>query len=132
MFTIEEGQAVLAAQPFSKLLGTELTAVDDVARAVTLQLQLRDDLRQQHGFLHGGVIAYLADNALTFAGGLALGPSVLTGSVNIEYLRPVSDGPVAARATVVEVSGRTAICAVRIGSGDEVCAVAQGRVRRVG
>lgn len=132
MFTIEEGRAVLAAQPFSRLLGTELTEVDADARAVTLQLDVRDELRQQHGFLHGGVIAYLADNALTFAGGLALGPSVLTGGVNLEYLQPVSNGPVTARASVVEAAGRTAICAVRIESGDVVCAVAQGRIRRVG
>ncbi|GGB26701.1 hypothetical protein GCM10011492_16210 [Flexivirga endophytica] len=132
MFTIEEGRAVLQAQPFSRLLGTELTEVDADERAVTLQLDLRDELRQQHGFLHGGVIAYLADNALTFAGGLVLGPSVLTGSVNLDYLRPVSAGPVRARATVVEVAGRTAICAVQVSSADDVCAVAQGRVRLVG
>lgn len=30
---------------------------------------LRDEHLQQHGFVHGGVISYLADNALTFAGG---------------------------------------------------------------
>ena len=30
---------------------------------------LAEHLKQQHGFVHGGVLAYLADNALTYAGG---------------------------------------------------------------
>lgn len=129
MLTIEDARQVLQRQPFSALLGTQLTHLD--GSTVTLQVEARDELRQQHGLLHGGVIAYLADNALTFAGGIALGPSVLTSDVTVEYLRPVTSGAVCATATVTAISGRTAICSARIENSGQVCAVAQGRVRYV-
>src|SRR5436190_293062 len=79
----------LAAQPFSVLLGARLTAFG--AGGATLELDIRDDLRQQNGYLHGGVLGYAADNAITFAAGTALGPDVLTGGFTISYLRP-ADG----------------------------------------
>src|SRR5215469_10597186 len=63
---------VLAAQPFSALLGAEITQFGD--GEAELRIAVSDKLRQQHGFVHGGVLSYAADNALTFAGGSALGP----------------------------------------------------------
>jgi hypothetical protein len=54
----------------------------------TLEIDVRDELLQQNGYLHGGVLAYAADNALTFAGGSALGPAVLTRGFTIDYLMP--------------------------------------------
>nr|WP_303715165.1 hypothetical protein [Kutzneria buriramensis]WKX15531.1 hypothetical protein Q4V64_51740 [Kutzneria buriramensis] len=66
----------LAAQPFSVLLGTRLVAFGD--GAATLELDIRDELRQQYGFVHGGVLGgvlgYAAGNALTFAAGSASAP----------------------------------------------------------
>lgn len=67
--------SVFNAQPFSRLIGAELTAVG--RGSAEIRVKNRPDLQQQHGFLHGGVISYLADNALTFAGGLALGATPL-------------------------------------------------------
>ena len=59
--TFELGKSVLASQPFSVLLGTELTRfADGIAE---LRLPIRDDLKQQNGFVHGGVLSYAADNA---------------------------------------------------------------------
>lgn len=43
-------QKVLAAQPFSNLLGARLVAFGE--GEATLELDIRDDLRQQNGFLH--------------------------------------------------------------------------------
>lgn len=63
------GRQALASQPFSQLLGAELTALEP--GVVELQLPLAAQLLQQNGFAHGGVVSYLADNALTFAGGTA-------------------------------------------------------------
>ena len=71
--TMAQACEVLAAQPFSVLLGTRLT--DFGPDGVTLELTARPDLRQQHGYLHGGVVSYLIDNAITFAAGAALVPS---------------------------------------------------------
>jgi uncharacterized protein (TIGR00369 family) len=84
--TLRDAQQVLAAQPFSVFLGARIAAFAD--GRMTLEVDLRDELLQQNGYLHGGVLAYAADNALTFAGGSALGPAVLTGGFTIDYLMP--------------------------------------------
>jgi acyl-coenzyme A thioesterase PaaI-like protein len=67
----------LQSQPFSSLLGTQLTAME--SGKVTLTLSVRAELTQQHSFVHGGAISYLADNALTFAGGSMLGGNAVSG-----------------------------------------------------
>lgn len=57
---------IFEAQPFSMFLGAELTAVG--ADSAEIRIQNRAELQQQHGFIHGGVISYLADNARSPAG----------------------------------------------------------------
>src|SRR6266699_1459061 len=90
------GQQVLDSQPFSKLLGAHLVAF--VPGQVTLALAMKPEYRQQNGFAHGGVISYLADNALTFAGGSALGTGVVTSEFKINYVRPAMGEWIVARA----------------------------------
>ena len=70
----EYGKQVLAAQPFSRSLGARLTLLE-IGRA-GIALDLVEDLKQQHGFAHGGVLSYLADNCMTYAGASVLGDSV--------------------------------------------------------
>ena len=125
--TLADAEAVLAAQPFSALLGTRVT--DFGAGRAVLELGFADQLRQQHGYVHGGVLAYLADNAVTFAAGTVLGPAVLTAAVSVSYLAPAR-GDLRATAEVVSVSGRTAECRCEITSDGVVCATATGSVRR--
>jgi uncharacterized protein (TIGR00369 family) len=101
-----------------------------------LSLPIRDELRQQHGFVHGGVISYLADNAMTFAGALSLGPKVVTGEYKINYLRPAVNGTLIARAKVVYAGRHQATCQCNIfvmdGNRERIVAVAQGTVNRIG
>lgn len=128
---LARGLAVLAAQPFSVLLGTELLVFAD-GRA-ELRIPVRDDLMQQHGFVHGGVLSSAADNALTFAGGSALGPRVITSEFKINYLRPALGKVIVARASVVYAGKSQAVCRCELYFiGDEaeevLCAVAQGTV----
>ncbi|MFD5023760.1 PaaI family thioesterase [Streptomyces sp. NPDC058373] len=75
-----------------------------------MRLRDRRELRHQHGFLHGGVLSHLADNALTFAGGLALGGDALTAEYKINYARPAVGDTVIARAEAVVIPTRQAIC----------------------
>ena len=60
------GRQALASQPFSVLMGTELAAF--ASNHAELRVPIVPHLKQQHGFVHGGVISYAADNALTFSG----------------------------------------------------------------
>ncbi|KNX38519.1 PaaI family thioesterase [Luteipulveratus halotolerans] len=130
--TLDDARSVLAAQPFSALLGTRITAFGD--GTATLELEMKDEHRQQFGYAHGGVIAYLVDNALTFAGGSRLGPQVLTAGYTIDLVAPARGPLLRADATVVSASGRRAVCRaeVRDVSSDVLCAVAQGTIALAG
>src|SRR4051794_35530025 len=83
---LEMGRKILAAQPFSVLIGAELHAFSPGHTEV--QLPLAERLTQQNGFAHGGIVSYLADNALTFVGGTALRAAVVTSEYKINYIRP--------------------------------------------
>jgi uncharacterized protein (TIGR00369 family) len=131
---LAQAAVVLQQQPFSRLLGARLTAFGD-GRAV-IELDLRDDLRQQNGYAHGGVLAYAADNALTFAAGTVLGPSILTTRFTIDYLRPATGVLLVAEAEVVESTRARASATCRIWSVDDegtrtACAVALGGAQAV-
>jgi uncharacterized protein (TIGR00369 family) len=124
-------QKMLAAQPFSNLLGARVVAFGE--GAATLELDIRDDLRQQHGFLHGGVLGYAADNALTFAAGSVAGARVLTAGFTIDYLRPADGALLRAEARVVRAGRTRVVCRCDLstvdGEGVEtLCAVAQGAI----
>ncbi|MEV1295895.1 PaaI family thioesterase [Pseudonocardia sp. NPDC049635] len=132
--TLKEATAHLASQPFSVLLGTRLVSFSP--DRTILEVDAREDLLQQNGFLHGGVLAYAADNALTYAGGAALGPAVLTGGMSIEYLRPALGITLRATARVRHAGKRRTTCACDLEMIDEtgqvrLCAVAQGTVHPV-
>ncbi|GAA1468896.1 PaaI family thioesterase [Nocardiopsis exhalans] len=132
--TPELANLVLDAQPFSKLVEARVTVFEP--RRAVLEVDVRDDLLQQNGFLHGGVLSYAADNALTFAGGSVLGASVLTSGFSIEYLRPGKGVLLNARAHVLESTRRRAVCRcdlVMIDSegAERLVAAAQGTITLV-
>ena len=124
-------QQVLTAQPFSTLLGARLTTFGE--GEATLELDIREDLLQQNGFVHGGVLSYAADNTLTFAAGTVVGAGVLTTGFTIDYLRPASGAVLRARAQVVRVGRSRVVCRCDLlvldDEGTEtLCAVAQGTI----
>ena len=128
------GRDILAQQPFSVLLGAELAALSP--GQVDLQLALRPEHLQQHGFAHGGVVSYLADNALTYAGGTAMQVPVVTSEFKINYVRPAVGERLIARANADAVSKTQAVCrcevfAVKDGV-EKLCALAQGTIVRLG
>jgi len=130
MEPLEIAQQVLDAQPFSKHLGTQVTRFD--TELSELVLDVRPEHKQQNGFVHGGVLSYLADNTLTFAGGTVLGTNVLTSEFKINYVRPGIGQRLIARATPIYNGKRQAVCECRVyvvNDGEEkLCAVAQGTI----
>lgn len=125
------GKAVLARQPFSVLLGSELTTLEPGKAELTLNVE--DQLKQQHGFVHGGVVSYLADNCLTYAGGSVLGDAV-TSEYKINYVRPALGKTLIARAIVVSSGKRQAVCQCKVFAvGEEqekLVAIAQGTINK--
>ena len=128
------GREVLAQQAFSVLVGAELVALRP--GHCELAVSVRDELKQQHGFAHGGVVSYLADNALTYAGGTAMQVPVVTSEFKINYVRPATGQRLVARADAVHVSKSQAVCrcdvfAITDGT-EKLVAVAQGTIARLG
>lgn len=130
--TIDHARAALRAQPFSVLLGAELERFEPGHASISVPLG--DDVRQQHGVAHGGLLSYAADNAITFAAGSVAGADVLTSALLINYLTAARGTAVEAVADVVDTGRRivTVRCDIfDLRDGDrQLCAVAQGTVVR--
>ncbi|MEJ8853075.1 PaaI family thioesterase [Variovorax robiniae] len=127
------GRGVIASQPFSVLVGAEMHQLS--RGSIDLQVPITDKLKQQNGFVHGGVVSYLADNALTFAGGTAMAVPVVTSEFKINYVRPAIGERLIARAKAVHVGNSQAVCTCEIfvvQDGEEkLCALAQGTIARL-
>ena len=89
-----------ARQPFMRLIGAQLAQVEP--GSVTLRLSHRPELTQQHGFLHGGVVGALADNACGYAAYTLAEPgsSVLTVEYKLNLLAPAKGAQFCAAAQV--------------------------------
>jgi uncharacterized protein (TIGR00369 family) len=128
------GRDAMSRQPFSALLNARLDSF--TPGLAELSVPVVPGLLQQHGFVHGGVLSYLADNALTFAGGSVLGDAV-TSEFKINYLRPAKDAERLLAVATVVGSGKTqAVCRCDIfvlrGEERTLCAAAQGTIRKAG
>ncbi len=129
---LDFGKNILKSQPFSLLIKAELTAFK--TGSAEISLAIRDELKQQHGFVHGGVVSYLADNCLTYAGGSVLGDCV-TLEYKINYLRPAIGHTLIARATVLSSGKRQAVCECKVFAlsedGESLVAAAQGTISKL-
>ncbi len=126
------GRSILDSQPFSALLEARLDAL--APGSAELRLPIVPRVLQQHGFVHGGALSYLADNALTFAGGSVLGDCV-TAEFKINYLRPArGPGTLLALAQVAGHGRQQAVCRCDIyvdaPAGRTLVAVAQGTISK--
>lgn len=91
---------------FSKLIGMRL--VDLKPDEAVISVDMRDDLRQPSGILHGGVTATLIDTAMAFAvrTRLAVNEATATIDLTIHYVRPHLDGTCTCTARVVRAGKR--------------------------
>lgn len=102
----KQAEDSLHALPFAKLMGMRL--VDLSLDVAVIKIEMRDDLRQPAGVLHGGVTATLIDTAMAFAviTRLAPGESTSTVDLTVHYLRPHFEGTFTCTAKVVRAGKR--------------------------
>ena len=96
----------LHSLPFAKLIGMRLVSLKlDEAQ---IAIEMRDDLRQPSGVLHGGVTATLIDTAMAFAVRTRLEPTAATATIDltVHYLRPLVEGKAICIARVVRAGKR--------------------------
>lgn len=92
--------------PFSKLMGMRL--VDIRPNEAVIEIEMRDDLKQPSGMLHGGVTATLIDTAMAFAVRTYLTDTEPTATIDltVHYLRPHVKGRAICTARVVRPGKR--------------------------
>jgi 1,4-dihydroxy-2-naphthoyl-CoA hydrolase len=94
-------------QGFDRHYGLQLLEVSD--EQVRAQVQVREELKQPAGLVHGGVYASIAEAIASLATGLTVleqGATAMGLSNSTSFLRPVTAGTVHAHATRLH-RGRT-------------------------
>src|SRR4051812_18070057 len=96
-------RATLESQGFTKLIGAEVVSVEP--SVLTMAVNRRPEVLQQAGLFHGGVIAYLVDNATTAAAATVIdraSRTVITAEYKINLLSPSLGDRLTCRAEVVK------------------------------
>ena len=91
-----------ARQNAMGLIGARMTRVEP--GRVDIELPVREDLGQQHGFVHGGIVGMIADSAGGYAA-FTLMPadaSVLTVEYKVNMLAPAEGDLLIARGEVLK------------------------------
>jgi uncharacterized protein (TIGR00369 family) len=117
-----------ARQGFMDHLGARLVALSPGECAIACGP--RPELSQQHGFVHAGVIAAIADSAAGYAA-MSLAPAdseVLTVEFKLNLLAPADGELLMARGKVVRAGRTLTVCESTVGAlrdGEETpCAIA--------
>ena len=111
---VERLSQALDSVPFAKFLGIELDEID--AGVATLSFEIRPELKQNHGVVHGGAIASLIDSATAFAI-ISLLPTdehATTVDLTISYLRPLTQGRARAVARVIRSGKRLIVVSAEL------------------
>ena len=111
-----------------KYLG--ITVVEFSAGRLVAEMEVREELLNPLGTMHGGVMAGLIDHCL----GTVLYPLMKRGQwaatteFKLNYLAAVQKGKLVAESTVVALTSRTAVVRVEVKNGDRLASIAQGTV----
>jgi uncharacterized protein (TIGR00369 family) len=93
--------------PFDQLVGTEWLSDDpDGAKA---RIEVRDELKQPIGLVHGGVLSTMVESVCSRATALAVfdaGMAAMGQSLHVTFLRPITAGTIEVSA-VARHRGRT-------------------------
>ena len=120
-----------ARQAIMRLPGASLVRVEP--GHVEIELPFRDDLTQQHGFLHAGVVTAVVDSACGYAA-LSLmepGAGVVSAEFKINLLAPAVGERFLAAARVVKAGRTLTVCGGELTNGSTVVAVMQATMMAV-
>lgn len=112
---------------FDALIGTEW--LDDDPDHARVRVEMRDELRQPFGLMHGGVMSSLVESVCSRATALAVhgnGMAAMGQSIGVSFLRPITEGSAEVHARARHRGRTTWVwdAEVRDGHG-RLCAMAQ-------
>ena len=117
-------------QKLMSTIGAQITGLEP--GVVSIRLPFRDDLTQQHGFLHAGTIAAVADSACGYAA-LSLMPAdagVLSIEFKVNMLSPATGDAIVARGSVIRAGRMIMVCRADVvavtGTEEKLVAAMQG------
>ena len=113
---------IAASTPLNMLTKTEVLACADGYAELSMPFDAA--LTQHHGFLHGALIGYLADTAISWSAGSAVG-DVVTSEFRVHILAPGKGESFIARGQVVKAGRRQVV------SRAEVFAVSDGEEKLI-
>ena len=102
----QEVRQSFARQSIMELIGASLTLIEP--GVVEITLPYRQDLTQQYGYLHAGIVTTIADSACGYAAFTLVpkGSGVLSVEFKVNLLRPAKGESFLARAEVIK-AGKT-------------------------
>lgn len=117
-------RAAFGRVAYATFLGLEMGEIEGGQTAICLDV--RDELKQNHGVVHGGAIASLIDTASAFAilAVLQENEKVTTTDLTIHYLRPVTSGRMVAQAKIVRAGRRRFVVSVEVQNNGSLAATA--------
>jgi uncharacterized protein (TIGR00369 family) len=108
--------------PFVKFMGIEVPQLGlSYARFL---LKVRPEFHNSQGFLQGGVITALADEAVAYAlfTTVSAGEMINTVEMKINFLRPVQEGEIVAEAHIAKRGHTISLGEVTVRQGDKLVA----------
>lgn len=124
-------QGYVGAQRYLRLIGAELTQVEP--GVVVFRVPYRDDLGQQDGYFHGGVVGSVAEAVMGAAAAslVAKGDNVVGAEYKVNLLSPGRGAALIARGSVVKPGRRLIVCRADVAGVDAdgaetLVAIAQG------
>ena len=112
--TLAEMRAFIGRLAFNSHIGLHVARVHP--DGVTLELRMREEFRNAHGTMHGGLLATLADSAAGMAIHRVTGGTrkITTVEMKINFFRPVTEDRASARARVIRAGNTLCVCTVEI------------------
>jgi uncharacterized protein (TIGR00369 family) len=109
-------------QQVMRLIGADLVLVEP--GVVEINLPYREDLTQQNGFIHAGIVTTILDSACGYAAYslMPAGSSVLSVEFKVNLLAPAKADVIKIRAEVKRAGRTITVCTADAYADDKVCA----------
>lgn len=97
---------VISISTFTSWVGTKV--LDLEPGRVKIEVTVRPEMKQHHGFVHGAIIGYMADTVCAWAAASVVG-DVVTSEYKLNLLAPAVGDRLTAIGTVVKAGKRQAV-----------------------
>ena len=124
-----------AQQTVMKTVGAQLKRI--APGQVEIELDFREDLTQQHGYLHAGIVTIIADSACGFAAYSLMpeNPGVLTVEYKVNFISPARGEKFIATVRVIKPGRTLTVCVGEVlaigGEAKQTIAVIQATMMRL-